>query len=157
MALVFRLVHQAGTAAAQNLVTNPGFETGNTSGWFAFGTPTIAIETSKVHAGAYAAEVSNRTATYMGIAQSFVGVLQSGQTYNVSAWVMVVSGGNQTMQLTMQKTDGSGTAYTAMASRSVSASGWTQLSGQYTYQSRDRSRKPFPRSSQHDRQWAAGT
>jgi len=133
MATVFGLVLQAGTVAAQNLVTNPGFETGNTSGWFAFGTPTIAIETSKVHSGACAAAVSNRTASYMGIAQSFVGILQSGQTYNVSAWVMAVSGGNQTMQLTMQKTDGSGTAYTAMASGSVSASGWTRLFGQYTY------------------------
>ena len=107
-ALVIGLVLQAGLAAAQNLVTNPGFETGDTSGWFAFGTPTIAAETSQVHSGTYAALVSNRSATYMGIAQSFVGVLQSGQNYNVSAWVSLVSGANQTMHLTMQKTDGSG-------------------------------------------------
>lgn len=132
--LVIAFVLQAGTAAAQNLVTNPGFETGNTSGWFAFGTPTISVETSQVHAGTYAAQVSGRTATYMGIAQSFMGVLQAGQTYtNVSAWVRLVSGGNQTMQLTMQKTDGSGTSYAMIASGSVSSSGWTQLSGQYAY------------------------
>ena len=120
-------------ASAQNLVTNPGFETGDTTGWFAFGTPTISAETSQVHSGTYAAQVSNRTQTFMGIAQSFVGVLQSGQTYNISAWVRLVSGGNQTMQLTMQKTDGSGTSYAAIASGSASSSGWTQLSGQYTY------------------------
>ena len=120
-------------ASAQNLVTNSGFETGDTTGWFAFGTPTISAETSQVHSGTYAAQVSNRTQTFMGIAQSFVGVLQSGQTYNVSAWVRLVSGGNQTMQLTMQKTDGSGTSYAAIASGSASSSGWTQLSGQYTY------------------------
>jgi glucuronoarabinoxylan endo-1,4-beta-xylanase len=131
--LVIGFVLQAGMAAAQNLVTNPGFETGNTTGWFAFGTPTISVETSQVHSGTYAAQVSGRTATYMGIAQSFQGVLQAGQTYNVSAWVMLVSGGNQTMQLTMQKTDGSGMSYAAIASGSVSSSGWTQLSGQYTY------------------------
>ncbi|HKW31046.1 MAG TPA: carbohydrate binding domain-containing protein, partial [Verrucomicrobiae bacterium] len=131
--LVITFVLQAGMAAAQNLVTNPGFETGDTTGWFAFGSPTIAVETSQVHSGAYAAQVSNRTATYMGIAQSFVGVLQAGQTYNVSASVMLVTGGNQTMHLTMQKTDGSGTSYTQMASGSVSSSGWTQLSGSYTY------------------------
>ena len=133
MALLFGLVLQDWTADAQNLVTNPGFETGDTSGWFPFGSPTISTETSVVHSGAFAAEVSNRTATYMGIAQSFLGGLQAGQTYNVSAWVMVVSGGNQTMQLTMQKTDGSGTSYAAMASGIVTPSGWTQLSGQYTY------------------------
>src|ERR1039457_2625798 len=131
--LVIGLVLRAGLAAAQNLVTNPGFETGNTTGWFAFGSPTISIETSQVHSGAYACLVTNRTATYMGIAQSFVGVLQAGQTYNVSASVRLVSGGNQTMQLTMQKTDGSGMSYAAIASGSVSSSGWTQLSGQYTY------------------------
>jgi glucuronoarabinoxylan endo-1,4-beta-xylanase len=69
----------------------------------------------------------------MGIAQSFMGVLQSGQNYNVSAWVSLVSGANQTMHLTMQKIDSSGTSYTQIASSSVSAGGWTQLSGQYTY------------------------
>jgi glucuronoarabinoxylan endo-1,4-beta-xylanase len=119
---------------AQNLVTNPGFETGNTTGWFAFGSPTISAETSQVHSGTYAAQVSNRTQTYMGIAQSLTGAgLQSGQTYNVSAWVMLVSGGSQTMHLTMQKTDGSGTSYAQMAAGSVSSSGWTQLTGTYTY------------------------
>ena len=41
--LVIGFVLQAGMAAAQNLVTNPGFETGNTSGWFAFGSPTTAL------------------------------------------------------------------------------------------------------------------
>ncbi|HXU76074.1 MAG TPA: carbohydrate binding domain-containing protein [Methylomirabilota bacterium] len=132
-ALVIGLVLRAGLVAAQNLVTNPGFETGNTSGWFAFGSPTLAAEASQVHSGSYACLVTNRTATWNGIAQSFVGVLQSGQNYDVSAWVKLVSGGNQTMQLTMQKTDGSGTSYAAIASGSVSSSGWTALSGQYTY------------------------
>ncbi|HXT12629.1 MAG TPA: carbohydrate binding domain-containing protein [Candidatus Angelobacter sp.] len=132
-ALVIGFFLCAGAADAQNLVTNPGFETGDTSGWFAFGPPTILAQTTQVHSGAYAAEVTNRTSTWNGIAQSFAGVLQPGQTYNVSAWVRLVAGGNQTMQLTMQKTDGSGTSYAAMASGSVSSSGWTQLSGQYTY------------------------
>lgn len=118
---------------AQNLVTNPGFETGDTTGWFAFGPPSISVETNQVHSGAYACLVTNRTATWNGIAQSLAGVLQAGQTYDVSAWVRLAGGGNQTMQLTMQKTDGNGTTYAAIASATVSASGWTQLSGQYTY------------------------
>ena len=121
------------TAHAQNIAANPGFETGNTSGWFAFGSPTISSETSQVHSGTYAAAVTNRTASYMGIAQSFLGALQAGQTYDVSAWVMLAGGGSQTMQLTMQKTDGGTTTYAAIASGSVSGSGWMQLVGQYTY------------------------
>jgi glucuronoarabinoxylan endo-1,4-beta-xylanase len=133
-ALVGGMILQAGLAIAQpNLVNNPGFEAGNTSGWFAFGSPTIAAETSQVHSGTYAAQVTGRTQTYMGIAQSFVGALQAGQTYNVSAWVRLVSGANQTMQLTMQKIDGSGTNYALIASGSVSSNSWTQLSGQYAY------------------------
>ena len=131
--LVIGFVLQAGMAVAQNLVTNPGFETGDTTGWVPFGSPTISAETSQVHSGTYACLVTNRTASYMGIAQSFQGTLGSGLTYNVSAWVRLVSGGNQTMQLTMQKTDGSGTTFAMIASGSVSSSGWTQLSGQYTY------------------------
>src|SRR6516164_5209640 len=91
-ALVSGMVLQAGLAVAQpNLVNNPGFETGNTSGWSPFGSCTIAAETSQVHSGTYAAQVTGRTATYMGISQSFVGALQAGQTYNVSAWVRLIS------------------------------------------------------------------
>src|ERR1017187_759144 len=132
--LVIGFVLQSWLAAAQpNLTTNPGFETGDTSGWFALGPPCISTETSQVHSGTYACLVTNRTATWNGIAQSFVGVLQAGQTYDVSAWVRLMNGGNQTMQLTIQKTDGGGTSYAAIASGSVSSSSWTQLSGQYTY------------------------
>jgi glucuronoarabinoxylan endo-1,4-beta-xylanase len=131
--LILMLVLLAGLAEAQNLVTNPGFETGDTTGWFPFGSPTISAETNQVYSGTYACLVANRTATYMGIAQSFVGDLQAGQTYNVSAWVRLAGGGNQTMQLTMQKTDGGVTSFAAIASGSVSSSGWTQLSGQYMY------------------------
>ena len=74
---------QSWLAAAQsNLTTNPGFETGDTSGWFAFGPPSISAETSQVHSGTYACLVTNRSATWNGIAQSFVGVLQAGQTHS---------------------------------------------------------------------------
>jgi len=123
----------SGQAQTTNFLTNPGFETGNTTGWLAFGSPTLTVESTQVHSGNYACAVTGRTATYMGIAQSLVGVLTSGQTYNVSAWVRLVSGGNQNMQLTVQKTDGSGTGYTLIISNSVSSSSWTQLSGTYTY------------------------
>jgi glucuronoarabinoxylan endo-1,4-beta-xylanase len=132
-ALVVGLVLQAGTAAAQNILTNPGFETGTTTGWSPFGSVTLTVETSTVHSGTYACQVGNRTATWNGIAQSLLNKLQSGQTYNVSAWVRLVSGGSQTIHLTMQKTDANPTSYTQIASGSVSSSGWTQLTGQYSY------------------------
>ena len=120
------------TVTAQNLAVNPGFETGDTTGWSVFSSPTITIESLQTHSGDYACLVTNRTDTYMGIAQSFFGVLQSNRTYAVSVWVQLVNGASQTMQLTAQKMDGGGTTYSSIASATVSAGGWTQLSGQYT-------------------------
>jgi GH35 family endo-1,4-beta-xylanase len=46
--------------------------------------------------------------------------------------VRLVSGGNQPVQLTIQKNDGGGTTYAAVASGTANATGWTQLSGGYT-------------------------
>src|ERR1044072_3519497 len=132
--LVVGFVLQSFLAAAQsNFTTNPGFETGNTSGWFAFGPPSIAVETIDVHTGTFGCLVPNRTATWNGIAQSVEGDLQAGQTYDGSASVTLASSGSQTVQLTVQKTDGGGTSYSPIASGLVSSSAWTQLFRQYTY------------------------
>lgn len=130
---VIGFVLQAGIASAQNLVINPGFEAGDTSGWFPFGSPSLIVETNQVHSGAYACLVTNRTATYMGVAQSFAGVLQAGQTYNVSAWLKMAGDTNRTMYLTIQKTDGGGTSYVQPATGQVTTNAWMQLSGTYTY------------------------
>jgi len=119
-------------AAAQNLATNPGFENGNTSGWSPFGPPTISVQSTQVHSGTYAALVQGRTSTWNGIAQSMSSVMQAGQLYSVSAFVRLPSGPNQTLQLTIKKTDAGGDQYSAVASGSVSSNGWLQLSGQYT-------------------------
>jgi glucuronoarabinoxylan endo-1,4-beta-xylanase len=132
--LFLGVLFQTGIAAAQNLVTNPGFETGDTSGWFGFGsTTTLTAETSVVHTGSYAALVSNRTATYMGIAQSFQGVLQSGTTYSISAWLQLAKGPSQTMYLTMQQEDGAGVAYNNIATGTIATNVWTLISGQFTF------------------------
>jgi len=37
-----------------NLLANPGFETGNTAGWSAFGSPTLTAEGAQVHTGSFA-------------------------------------------------------------------------------------------------------
>src|SRR5208282_1271637 len=65
--------------------------------------------------GSYAALLSNRTASYIGIAQSFAGVQQSNQTYNTSAWLRLVGGPDQTVYLTFQEIDETGTSYTQAA------------------------------------------
>jgi glucuronoarabinoxylan endo-1,4-beta-xylanase len=122
----------AGIAGAQELAINPGFETGDTTGWTTQGSPTLTVENTQVHSGSYACLVTNRTATWNGIAQSFTSVLQANQTYNVSAWVRLVSGANQTVYLTFAKTDGNPTSYAQAATGTATSTGWTQISGQYT-------------------------
>jgi glucuronoarabinoxylan endo-1,4-beta-xylanase len=121
----------SGPVMAQNLATNPGFESGNTSGWFAFGASTIAAQTSVVRSGNYAALVSNRTAAWHGIGQSFQSAMVPGQSYNISVWVRLVASGNETVQLTMRKTDGAGTAYAVVASGVVAPGSWTSFAGTY--------------------------
>lgn len=121
----------SGSALAQNLASNPGFETGNTSGWFAFGPSTITAQTGVVRSGNYAALVSNRTAAWNGIGQSFQSVLAAGQTGNIAVWVRLAASGSETIQLTMKKTDGAGTAYAVIAAVSVTPDSWTQLAGAY--------------------------
>jgi glucuronoarabinoxylan endo-1,4-beta-xylanase len=126
---------QAGPIAAQqetNLLTNPGFEAGNTSGWSPFGSPTLTAETAVVHSGTYACAVTGRTATYMGASQSLLGLTQPNETNTVSAWVMLDGGTNQTMQLTMQQIVSGTTTFALIATGNVTSTNWTQLSGIYT-------------------------
>ena len=132
-ALILCLVRLARIAVAQNLLSNPGFESGNPAHWFGFGSPTLRGESYQVHSGNYACLVSNRTATCMGIAQSVGGALAAGQTCNYSAWVQLASGTNQTMSLTFQQVDGSGTTYPFHAAGTVTTNDWTQLSGTFTF------------------------
>src|SRR3974377_1061409 len=93
--MLLGLCLRATVSDAQNVLQNPGFETGNTTGWAAFGPTTISVETTQVHSGTYAAQVQNRTATWNGISQSLVGLITPGQLYNFSGWVRLPSGSTQ--------------------------------------------------------------
>ena len=130
--VLLAILPQAAICHAQNLGQNPGFETGDTSGWFPFGPTTISAQTAQVHSGSYAGLIENRTATWNGIAQSMQAIIQPSQTYNIGVWVQVASGTGQTMQLTMRKTDGNGDQYTPISSGPVTSTNWSQLAGQYT-------------------------
>jgi hypothetical protein len=131
LSLLYMLALLPFASVAQNLLQNPNFETANTGGWFPLGSPTLSAQTAQVHSGHYAALIQNRTATWNGIAQSLRGVIQPGKPYNISGWVRLSSGADQTIQMTMSKSDANGDDYTALASSLVTTSGWTQLAGQY--------------------------
>lgn len=130
-AIVVAILLSALPVAAQNLALNPGFESGTTS-WFPTGPATLTSSTVQSHSGSRSGLLANRTDAWNGIHQSVLGVLQPTNTYKISAWVRLVSGANQTVLLTAQKTDGAGTTYSTVASGTATSTNWTQLTGGYT-------------------------
>lgn len=102
---------------APNLVQNGGFEDGTTDNWVSYASSaTISVVTNAVQSGSYSALVSSRTETYSGIAQEIGGVLNSGETYSVSAYVKLPSAG-YTVKITAN--ENSGTAYRTCASTTI--------------------------------------
>ncbi|WP_033400394.1 chitinase [Actinokineospora enzanensis] len=86
-----------GPAAAANLLTNPGFESGSTSGWTC---DSGAVVGTPVHSGSYAL-ASTAAGAMTGKCAQTVSVKPS-TTYTVSAWVkgnpvyLGITGGNST-------------------------------------------------------------
>ena len=61
-----------------------------------------------------------------------LGVLQASNTYRISAWVRLANSNAQPVRLTLQQTDGAGTAYLSVATGTASTNNWTQLVGGVT-------------------------
>jgi glucuronoarabinoxylan endo-1,4-beta-xylanase len=112
-----------------NVLLNPDFESG-ISEWAARG-GSISAVTTPVHGGSQSGRAYNRTATWHGIQQNMLNKMVAGQTYQISGWVQVENVASATVLLTVQKTDGSGTAYTNVKSVTATNTGWVQLSGSY--------------------------
>lgn len=116
--------------ADENLVTNPGFESG-TTGWTGLGC-TFTTSTVVYRSGSRSGYASGRTNTWNGIQQSLLGKMQDGYTYNVSGWMMLEGATSDSISVTIKKTDGSGTSYTHVCDTTGYNDRWTLLSGQYT-------------------------
>jgi endo-1,4-beta-xylanase len=117
-------------AVAQNLLQNPGFESGTTD-WSGFGPVSLTAPTTLPRTGSRSALVENRTATWNGVAQSLLGVVQPGTNYSINAWVRLAAAGSQPVLLTMLKTDSGGTSYHSIGSGTASSNAWTQLAGSF--------------------------
>ena len=120
------------TPTSGNLITNPGMETGNTTGWAVNGAGTIAASTAQKHSGTYSLLHTGRTATWNGPLQNLTSKVQSGKTYACSGWVRLDNTASATVIMTIKKVDGGGTTYTNINSKTGSNSSWVQLSGNYT-------------------------
>jgi GH35 family endo-1,4-beta-xylanase len=129
---IWLVLLSGGRLFAQNLFTNPGFESG-AKGWNGSGGAVFTAPATQPHTGARSAYLARRTAAWNGIVQSMTGVLQNTNTYHVSAWVRIENATDQPVQITLQKKDAGGQTCTSVASTTVAASNsWTQLAGSFT-------------------------
>ncbi|MBN1765733.1 MAG: endo-1,4-beta-xylanase [Sedimentisphaerales bacterium] len=118
--------------AGANVLTNPGFETGSTSGWNPSGC-TITASTTMPHTGTYCALLSNRTATWNGIRQSLLGKVSDGETCAVTSWAKIENASTADVTMTIKQVDDSGTNYHPVVwARPCNDSSWTVLSNIFT-------------------------
>jgi glucuronoarabinoxylan endo-1,4-beta-xylanase len=117
--------------AAENLLTNPGFESGNTSGWKTWGCNLRAVQ-NPVHSGDYSVLAYNRTQSWQGPVHSLVGTMEDGKTYTISAWAKLDNAASARVAVTFMQMDGRGVRYINVGSSIVSDGRWTQVAGEFT-------------------------
>jgi glucuronoarabinoxylan endo-1,4-beta-xylanase len=113
-----------------NVLSNPGFERGK-SGWF---DRTCAIEavSSPVHSGTGAIKVISRLMNWQGVKQSIFGKIIEGKVYKVSGWVRLDNAKHDTVAISVEQQDDSGTKYIGVARAVATDSNWTLISGEFT-------------------------
>ena len=120
------------SVSKREIMTNPGFESG-TVGWHNLGSGVaITTDTTDYFSGGNSVSVSNRTATWHGVEQDLMGVVENGDVIEGSARVKVDSGTDQTIGLAIKYIDDTGAHYPVIGSKVIDAEdGWVQLSGSY--------------------------
>lgn len=114
----------------KNILANPDFEQGR-EGWY---DRTCAIEAvnSPVHGGRGSCKVVNRLMNWQGVKQSIFGKLVEGKVYKISGWVKLDNAKSDVVAISVEQQDDAGTKYIGVARDTVTNSGWTKLSGEFT-------------------------
>jgi hypothetical protein len=113
-----------------NVLVNPGFESG-TKGW-ADRNCKIEVVTTPVHGGSKSGKAFDRTEAWQGIKQSLLGKVSNGKTYKISAWVRLENSNSDTVTVSIEQTDDSGTKYININSASAAKDEWVNLTGEFT-------------------------
>ncbi len=131
--LTLVVVTMFGVAIAEaNVLTNPGFETGNTNGWNAWASDANStVVTSPVHSGTYALdEKLNSGDSNGGYLQDLIGLgLSVGDTVYGNAWIKTASLVNQQAYLQLEFLDSGWGSLGSLESTKLSGTNdWTQVS-----------------------------
>ncbi|MBN1392718.1 MAG: endo-1,4-beta-xylanase [Sedimentisphaerales bacterium] len=130
--IICLILTQAATPvlAGENLVVNPGFESG-TTGWYGSGC-SFAVSDTVYRSGSQSGYAYDRTDTWNSISQSMLNKMQPGKTYHISGWMKIEGVSSSGINVTVGKTDDSGTTYTWVGWTTGYDDSWTYLSGSYT-------------------------
>ncbi len=117
--------------AVENLLINPDFESGNTTGWTDWGCDLTAVQ-DQVKTGSYSLLTSNRNQTWQGPVQSLLGVVEDGKEYRISGWLRLQNASSDSIGLTIKQTGSNGTQYHSIIWSTGYNDQWIQLSGDFT-------------------------
>lgn len=111
-----------------NLVTNSGFEE-DLDGWVSWG-GALSRSSDQSYAGDYAAYLTSRAGSWEGPVYNLLGAIESGASYDISAFGRVDSGVIQTMSITLKITCDDGyEEYLWGGSADVFDTEWSEVSG----------------------------
>jgi hypothetical protein len=115
----------------QNLLANPGFETGDATGWITTWGWNFTATTEQVHSGIYSGLANNRSDTWQGAWHSVMGLMDDGKTYRISGWVRLQNAASRTVSLTVSQTDSGGAHYYGVDNSTAYNDRWTLLDGTF--------------------------
>ena len=117
--------------APENLLVNANLEDGATA-WSRHGPGTVQVSASTAsHTGNGALQVQDRTATWHGAEQSLLGKVEAGRLYYAAGWITTDSATAETVRLTAEIVDSSGSRFVGIAAGTASNATWTWLSGTF--------------------------
>ncbi|PYG01682.1 endo-1,4-beta-xylanase [Georgenia satyanarayanai] len=112
------------------------------------GDPTVSVTDAEAHGGAQAALVAGRTSQGDGIGLDLTGRVETGTTYEVTAWVKMAAGEDtDDIWLSMQRTTDGADAFDTVAQvPGVTSSDWTEVTATFTMPAADSARIYFETS-----------
>lgn len=117
----------------QNLLTNPGFELGDTTGWWGDGLKVIPTgRNSLAHSGKFVALTSNRVAPWDGAGQNLMGEMADGKTYRISGWIRIENAESSPIELIVSQRDSNGFKWEPFIRSLAYNDRWTYFSGLFT-------------------------
>jgi endo-1,4-beta-xylanase len=134
-------VQSVTSALTGSVVAQYDFEDGAVLPWKSFGgsspNPLLTNSTDVAFTGTHSLLTTNRTATFMGPSIDLTSQLSAGATYSFSVAAQLPAAGPSpaTLKITAMRTPAGGSAVfeTINGGTSVSAGGWTTLTGTYSF------------------------